>query len=136
LRSRLKERSGSPPRGTGCLFFVANEVGKGQTMTSERGPHAVDVIVDVQVHEEDRIFTYAVPNTLERPPAIGDRVIVPFGHRKAVEGYVVGFASAGGRTALKPLTRLLDPEPLLSEADIAVAQWMQNYYLCPLVQAL
>jgi len=105
-------------------------------MTCERGPHAVDVIVDVQVHDVDRIFTYAVPDTLERPPAVGDRVIVPFGRRKAVEGYVVGFAPANGRADLKPIARLLDPQPLLTEADIAVARWMQSYYLCPLVQAL
>lgn len=93
------------------------------------------MIVDLHVPEVDRIFHYADPGTLGRNLQVGDRVLVPFGHRPKVEGYVIGFSSPQGRT-LKPVLALLDPEPLLSPAAVRVAHWMKEYYLCPLVQAL
>src|SRR5262249_42892483 len=53
----------------------------------------------------------------------------------------VGYCTAVGTKAvgsrpLKPLARLIDPEPLLSPAMLRLAEWMADYYLCPLGQVL
>lgn len=97
---------------------------------------AVEVIVDLHAPGVDRIFHYEVPAELEGRIRPGHRVLVPFGRREAIEGYVVGFAGQPAPGPLKPLIRLLDEEPVLGEAEIRVAAWMRDYYLCPLVQAL
>ncbi len=101
----------------------------------ERGNRIVEVIVDVHVHDVDRVFHYHDPGTFDRPLQVGDRVLVPFGHRPRVEGYVVGFGD-GDPSALKRVSKILDPEPVLSPAAVAVARWMQEHYVCPLVQGL
>lgn len=105
------------------------------SLTPGRGP-VCEVIVDLHAPDVDRIFHYAVPARLRDKIALGHRVIVPFGHRPRVEGYVIGFAEESPHRELKEVLELLDEEPLLTEAQIQVARWMQGHYLCPLVQAL
>lgn len=95
-----------------------------------------EVIVDLHVPDVDRIFHYGVPRHLRDKIALGHRVIVPFGHRPRVEGYVIGFVRQSSHEELKEVQALLDEEPLLSRAQIEVARWMKERYLCPLVQAL
>ena len=43
---------------------------------------------------------------------------------------------AVGQRPLKPLARMVDVEALLSPAMLRLAQWMADYYLCPLGQVL
>lgn len=93
------------------------------------------VIVDVHVPDVDKVFDYAIPPHLKGLEP-GHRVLVPFGHRKAVEGYVIEVVGTSMRSDLKEIHRVLDERPLIAAADIAVALWMQQRYLCPLVQAL
>ena len=95
-----------------------------------------EVIVDLHVPDVDRVFHYAVPQELEGKIQLGHRVLVPFGHRPRVEGYVIGFAEATEHERLKCVLELVDDEPILTPAQIDVARWMRDHYLCPLVQAL
>lgn len=96
-----------------------------------------EVIVDLHVPDVDRVFHYTVPPELEGRVRLGHRVLVPFGHRPRVEGYIIGFGPAGvPRDRLKSILALLDEEPLLTPAQIEVARWMRDRYVCPLVQAL
>ena len=49
-----------------------------------------NVIVDIQARElKDKLFTYRVPEELASETFIGAQVLVPFGGRDLVGGYVV-----------------------------------------------
>ena len=79
-----------------------------------------------------------VPDTIV-PEAIvpGMRVEVPFGHRK-VTGIIVAVESDSPLEAhkLKPITTVLDSEPVFSADLLALLLWAANYYHCPVGEAL
>lgn len=83
-------------------------------------------------------FSYKVPETLRAPLGPGQRVQVPLGKgNRGVIGYClqVGSKAAGSRP-LKEVLAVVDPLPLLSPAMLRLAEWMSEYYLCPLGQVL
>jgi primosomal protein N' (replication factor Y) len=83
-------------------------------------------------------FSYKVPETLRAPLAPGQRVQVPLGKgNRGVIGYClqVGLKATGSRP-LKEVLAVVDPLPLLSPAMLRLAEWMSEYYLCPLGQVL
>ncbi len=92
----------------------------------------VQVAVPVPV---DRVFSYLIAD--DQPlPAAGCRVIAPFG-RRTVTGVVVGHGDppdAVGR--LKPISRILDTEPLFAPDYLALARWVAATYLSPLGEVL
>jgi primosomal protein N' (replication factor Y) len=83
-------------------------------------------------------YDYAIPPPLAAKLRAGQRVQVPLGRgNRPIVGYCtsVGNKTIGSRP-LKPLARLIDAEPLLSPAMLRLAEWMADYYLCPLGQVL
>src|SRR6188474_1875179 len=83
-------------------------------------------------------YDYNVPPSLAAKLKPGQRVQVPLGKgNRPIVGYctAVGNKAAGGRP-LKPVRRLIDAEPLLSPQMLRMADWMADYYLCPLGQVL
>lgn len=83
-------------------------------------------------------FSYRIPETLRAPLAPGQRVQVPLGKgNRGVIGYClqVGSKPVGSRP-LKDVLAVVDPVPLLSPGMLRLAQWMADYYLCPLGSVL
>lgn len=94
-------------------------------------------MVDVRVSQVDRAFDYSVPESLRARIAVGHRVQVPFGSRRSVEGYVIGLTDQRPPfPELRSIQRLLDEAPAFTPADLEVAKWMSEHYMCLLVQAL
>jgi primosomal protein N' (replication factor Y) (superfamily II helicase) len=83
-------------------------------------------------------YDYRIPAALAAKLKPGQRVQVPLGKgNRPVVGYCTAVANKPvGRRPLKPLGRLMDAEPLLSPAMLRLAEWMADYYLCPLGQVL
>ncbi|SHI04817.1 replication restart DNA helicase PriA [Ferrimonas marina] len=83
-----------------------------------------------------RLFSY-LPIEGEPLPKIGARVRVPFGQRQQI-GFVVALAEQCDLPAskLKPLTEVLDPEPLLPPSLWKLANTASRYYLSPLGMVL
>ncbi|TPQ26266.1 primosomal protein N' [Methylomonas koyamae] len=86
----------------------------------------------------DRIFDYLPPAGYEgtelRP---GSRVLVPFGRRSQVGVLLaVTTESAVAVERLKPAIAVLDPVPLLSEADMKLLHWAARYYHHPLGEVM
>ena len=83
-------------------------------------------------------YDYAVPGNLAARLKAGQRVQVPLGKgNRAVVGYCTAVANKpAGRRPLKPISRVVDEQPLLSPAMLRLAEWMADYYLCPLGQVL
>ena len=80
-----------------------------------------------------RTFDYLCPSLADGVvPSNGARVRVAFGSRELV-GVVVGrkARSEVPQGKLKPLIDVIDPVPLLCAADLALAQWVVNYYHAP-----
>src|SRR5262245_24807897 len=79
----------------------------------------------------DHAYTYEVPEEWKADIRVGKRVLSPFGRgdRQTV-GFCVGLVSQGPERAVKPILRVLDEEPLLSETLLKLTRWMADYYLC------
>ncbi|WP_425618481.1 primosomal protein N' [Anatilimnocola sp. NA78] len=83
-------------------------------------------------------FSYRIPATLRTPLAPGQRVQVPLGKgNRGVIGYcLTAGPKAVGSRPLKEVLAVVDQQSLLSPAMVRLAQWMSEYYLCPLGQVL
>ena len=79
-----------------------------------------EVIVDISSGEVDRIFDYALDESIGASK--GYRVEVPFGKRD-IEGYVIGIKEKSllPSDKVKPVKRRLDDYPVISEEMFAVA---------------
>ncbi|AKS40626.1 primosomal protein N' [Wenzhouxiangella marina] len=75
-----------------------------------------------------QLFDY-LPPAGEAPPAVGSRVLVPFGRRRLV-GLVVSQDPASLEGALKPIEDVLD-QGLLTPELVELARWCARYYLFP-----
>jgi primosomal protein N' (replication factor Y) len=83
-------------------------------------------------------YDYSVPASLAAKLRPGQRVQVPLGKgNRLIVAYCTGVANKPvGSRPLKPVARLVDAQPLLSPAMLRLAEWMADYYLCPLGQVL
>ena len=88
----------------------------------------------------DSLFDYVVPEFLGTAGA-GQRVQVPFGRaNKLKQAFVVQVIDDPEeiekcrRFKLKSAKAILDEQPLLDEELIKLAQWISQYYVCPLGQ--
>lgn len=86
----------------------------------------VDVALPVPLA---RTFTYEVERGEAR---VGARVLVPFGRRRLI-GWVVGHAEQvmeGVR--VRPVSAVLDPEPVIPDELLRLCRWVADYYVAPL----
>ncbi len=96
-------------------------------------PQYAEIAVPLRVTQT---FTYRLPLGLRDAVQIGARVLVTFG-RQTVTGYVVALhetldpALDLDAAALKDVTELLDAEPLLTPATLALTRWVADYYAAP-----
>jgi primosomal protein N' (replication factor Y) len=78
-----------------------------------------------------RLFTYRLEE--DRPaPGRGARVVVAFGRRRLVAFAVETTDVEPEGVTLKRVQRVLDAEPVLSDTEWALAEWMARYYVAPL----
>ncbi|MGC1871839.1 MAG: primosomal protein N', partial [Acidobacteriaceae bacterium] len=92
----------------------------------------------------DRVFTYSIER---ETPVVGGRVLVPF-RREQLQGVVVALhdrAPANESTAsqenispatIRPILRVLDQKPVLSEHLLQLGSWIAEYYLAPVGEVL
>ena len=82
-------------------------------------------------------YTYAVPATLEGIIQRGARVTAPLGRGdKSVPGWCVELCREQPDRLVKPLSAVLDSEPLVDDHLLELTRWMADYYLCGWGQAL
>jgi primosomal protein N' (replication factor Y) len=83
----------------------------------------------------DQIFTYEVPSELRETARRGVRVLAPFGSRKLVGIILQIHYRAPGQTS-RPISKLLDEEPVLDEMLLKLGKWIADYYCAPLGEVL
>lgn len=85
----------------------------------------------------DRPYTYKIPQPLTDTLRPGCRVMVPFSRgNRPCEGMVLALDQAQDDPKLKPITRQLDPEPILSPELIRLTIWMHDRFFCTIYDAL
>lgn len=96
-------------------------------------PLAASVLID---GPSELVFDYAIPPELS--VKAGCRVKVPLRNRPAT-GTVLRISKGEGQEndfALRYLTALLDPEPLVTPELLQLAEWITGYYGTPLEQVI
>src|SRR5688572_11297108 len=80
-----------------------------------------------------RVFDYEVPDALA--PAVGSRVRVPV-RLRTLPGTVIGLSDETEASGVRPIAELIGDEPALNPQLIRLAEWMADYYCCPLEAAI
>lgn len=86
----------------------------------------------------EKPFDYSVPDQLRDQAEAGRRVRAPFGRGdRIVEGYCVKLETKTNVSRrLKALSSVVDERTLLSPTMLRLTEWIADYYLCSLGQAL
>ncbi|MDE7456449.1 MAG: primosomal protein N' [Prevotella sp.] len=87
-----------------------------------------DVILPVPLQG---LFTYAVPDGMS--VGVGKRVLVTFGRSKSYLAVVarVHDVKPEGYT-VKPIAQVMDAEPIVTDKQLRLWQWLSDYYLSPI----
>ncbi|NNE90277.1 MAG: primosomal protein N', partial [Verrucomicrobiales bacterium] len=96
-------------------------------------PLAPVAAVLIDGSSEDLHFSYLIPDALADTVLPGCRVSVPLRNRMA-SGTVLSISEidpAESKFALKPVSSLLDPNPILTEPLMKLAHWLAEYYMSP-----
>ncbi|MGC8653696.1 MAG: primosomal protein N' [Candidatus Kryptoniota bacterium] len=84
-----------------------------------------DIAFPIPVHRE---FTYSVPEEFRDAVVKGVRVVASF-RKKLMTGVVVGLKDESDLTEIKPISDVLDSEPVYSEEMMKLTKWISDYYL-------
>ncbi|MDT8420474.1 MAG: primosomal protein N' [Desulfuromonadales bacterium] len=94
-----------------------------------------DLVADIAVTAPlKKIFSYLVPEEMASAARTGLRVRVPFGRRRTV-GFLLALRE-GESDGLKPISEILDKEPLFNADLLRFIRWGADYYDYPLGQAI
>lgn len=97
-------------------------------MISSASGQLVEVVLPLPLHAS---FTYRVPPGMSPAPAMGHRVIVPFGRKKFYTGIVTSFPQkAPEGTEIKDVALSLDAAPVVRHPQMKLWEWLADYYLC------
>ena len=96
----------------------------------------VKVAVSAAPYHIDKPYDYLVPAELEESAVPGARVTVPFGRgNRLSEGMILARGEGKKVQGLKALSAVLDREPVLDGAELALAFWMRQRYFCTMFEA-
>lgn len=85
----------------------------------------VQVVMELPLPRGAAPFSYALPAGMTVADALGRRVLVPFGKQNRLRpGIVVGLAEARSDRQYKTIGRFLDPLPVFTATQLALAEWM------------
>ncbi len=84
-----------------------------------------------------KTFTYYVPGELTQYAKVGVRAVAPFGKR-TLTGFIVNITESTSlkKDELKHILDILDDKPVFNSKSIKFYQWLADYYLCSLGEAL
>ena len=89
----------------------------------------VQIIINSNVKNLNKIFDYNVPTDLEGTICVGDRVLVPFGNKKTFEeGFVIGLKEKT-EYKVKDIVKIQN-EIKLTKENIELAKLMAKRYFC------
>lgn len=95
------------------------------------------IIVSVSASDVNKVFEYRIPDGLTDFIAVGHRVLVPFGPRQ-IQGYVIDIKDEVGYdpSKIKPITRALDVQPVLTAELIKLSKDLADYYVTSYISVI
>ncbi|MFH1634520.1 MAG: primosomal protein N' [Chloroflexota bacterium] len=93
------------------------------------------VEIAVNIPQVSGVFHYHLPPELDGQVIAGCLVIVPFG-KQTVQGIVLGTVDDTTVPQTKPVLELLDPEPVVTQAQIDLAKHLSESSLTPLAACI
>ena len=91
------------------------------------------IAVSTAVYAIDKPYSYTVPKLMPALP--GQRVLVPFGRgNRKVEGIILS-VEQGSAEGLKPIERILDEQPVLTDMALRMAAFLRKRYFCTFFDA-
>ncbi len=81
------------------------------------------------------VFVYAIPQHLSGRVGVGHLIIAPFG-KQTVQGIVLRFIEHPSVAQTKEIIELVDPDPVLTSAQIALAESLAESTLSPLASII
>ena len=83
-----------------------------------------------------KAFTYLIPKELESQAKVGVRAVAPFGKR-TLTGFIINkLKKASLKEPIKPIIDIIDEQPIIDKAGFRFYEWLADYYLCSLGEAL
>lgn len=92
-----------------------------------------DLIIPVPLQ---KLFTYSVPPSMESVVRRGCRVLVQFGKKKFYSGIVMRVHSEAPAYETKPISEIVDTEPIVTERQLQLWQWIADYYICTMGEVM
>ena len=94
------------------------------------------IAVSAALFAMDKPYSYRVPEDLQPLAAAGKRVVVPFGRgNRRTEGMILSLEE-GSTDGLKPIERVLDEEPVLTETMLRLAAFVRERYFSTFYDAI
>ena len=98
-----------------------------------------DIIVDISHEKLDKVFQYAMPETLLSQIKIGSQVDIPFGMgNRLIKGYVVGISEKTDYPVdkIKSVESISKDSTTIESQLIRLAWWIRENYGSTMIQAL
>ena len=89
----------------------------------------VDVILPLPL---DGTFTYSVPDGMTEQVRLGVRVLVPLGRSKTYTAMAMRLHDEKPQFETRPIIQVIDAEPVLTERQMRLWQWISTYYMSPI----
>lgn len=99
----------------------------------------VQVILNNNSKSTDQIYTYGVPQSLDKFAEEGKRVSVNFGRGKnIIDALIVSITSTCDypMEKIKPIIEILDEKPIVSKEMIKIIFWIRERYICKYSDAM
>ncbi len=85
----------------------------------------------------DKPYDYLIPEELQSAALPGVRVYVPFSRsNRLCEGVILAVTDQGSPEKCKPILKLLDAEPVITEEQIKLALFMRERFFCTVYDAV
>lgn len=94
---------------------------------AERTDLFADIVLPLAL---PNLFTYRIPQSMNGSVVPGMRVVVQFGKSKLYAAVVWKVHENAPKYAAKYIEHILDPEPVVTEKQLELWEWMAAYYLC------
>jgi primosomal protein N' (replication factor Y) len=102
-------------------------------------PPEMDSVSDAPSEAEENplavTFHYHIPPPLAGRLRVGHLVAVPF-RTQQLTAVVVGLSQSSPISPTRPVGEILDPEPVLTPAQINLARWLSDEFLAPLASCV
>jgi primosomal protein N' (replication factor Y) (superfamily II helicase) len=89
-----------------------------------------NVVLDIQARDlKDRLFTYKIAPALAAEAFIGAQVLVPFGNRDLVGGFIISLSDrCEAGISIKEIAEVVEPEPFFDKSYVDFLYWLADYY--------